>query len=319
MRDRLIRAAVVAGAVVLLAAALGAASAAAYTPPPVIPWETVLPPLPTSQNPQFHGVPGCPVAEMSCIDTEISRMDALRRQLGCDHRAVFATTYELLTLELRAAMLSNPHLFADPSWVIGEDATFANMYFDSFSAYESGKPVPPAWQVAFDAARSGDDNAVQDMLAGINAHVQRDMPFMMASVGLRTPAGATHKPDHDVFNNVLNQAYPVVADTIAQRFDPIENLIAPGFNPLLGLTGNVLGDQLVQGWRELVWRNAEQLLNAPSPAALSGVASSIEGNAVLWARLTSAPQLPPGYRASRDAYCAAHNVGPLPPVTAFTG
>jgi len=286
-------------------------AASAYTPPPVVPWETLLPPLPTAQNPQFQGVPGCTTPSMACIDNEISTMDSLRLQFGCDHRAVFDTTYELLTMTLRDMMNSDPHLFADPNWVIGEDATFAQLYYNSLNAYEQGQPVPEAWKIAFDTAAHGDANGPQDMLLGINAHVQRDMPYMLASVGLRAPDGTSHKPDHDKFNEVLNQAYARVVDTIAKRFDPIENLQAPSFNPALGLAGNVSGDQLVQAWREGVWRNAERLLNAPNEAARQRVELTIEANAAASARAIAAIQVPPGYRAQRDAYCATHNVGPL--------
>jgi hypothetical protein len=297
---------------ILIASGCWAASAAsAYTPPPVLPWETLLPPLPTAANPQFKGVPGCAKATMACIDTEIQRMDALRIQLGCDHRAVFVTTYELLTLTLRDAMRAHPHLFRDPGWVIGEDATFANLYFNAVDAYNHGRYVPQAWKVAFDTARSSNDTAVQDMLLGINAHVQRDMPFMMASVGLRTPSGASRKHDHDIVNDVLNDAYQRVTNEITARFDPIEGFIAPGANPLTGFAGNVLGDELVQIWREQVWRNAEALLNARAGAARTLVVAEIEGNAAGWATgIADSFQLP-GYRAYRNAYCAAHNKGPL--------
>ena len=137
------------------------------------------------------------------------------------------------------------------------------------------------------------------------------MPYMLASVGLRAPDGASHKPDHDKFNEILNQAYQRVIDTIARRFDPIENFQAPSFNPALGLAGNVSADQLVQTWREGVWRNAERLLNAPDAASRQRVETTIEANAAATARVIAAPQLPPGYRAQRDAYCATHNVCPL--------
>jgi hypothetical protein len=148
------------------------------------------------------------------------------------------------------------------------------------------------------------------MLLGINAHVQRDMPFMIASVGLRTPAGASHKHDHDIFSNVLNSAYARVTDTITQRFDPSEGFIAPGTNALLGLTGNVTGDELVQGWREQVWRNAEALVNSSALAVNRLVRAEIETNAATWAAGIAGFQLP-SYRSYRDAYCARHNTGPL--------
>lgn len=308
--------AVVRTLVVLLALATGltlASTAEATTvTPPVVGWESVLPGLPTNANPQFHGVPGCRHARMSCLDVEVSRMDRLRRSLGCDHRAVFTTTYELLTIALRKRMRADPHLFRDPAWVIAEDATFANMYFHSVAADAAGRPVPKAWQIAFHTAERGNANALQDMVLGINAHVQRDMPFMMAAVGLHTRAGASHKHDHDVMNAVLNTAFPKVVDAIAARFDPMANLIAPRFNTALGLTGNVAGDQLVQAWREVVWRNAELLLDTAGTPSQRLVADTIETHAALWAHtIADLPQYP-RYRIIRDRYCATHNTRSLP-------
>jgi hypothetical protein len=297
-------------AAVLLPLAVVPGAVGAYTPPPVVDWTALLPGLPTVHNPQFTGITGCETPTMACIDWEIAQLDQVRRQFGCDHRAVFATTYELLTIQLKRTMLANPHVFDDPAWVIGEDVTFANLYLTAVRNDEQGKPVAPAWQVAFGNAAAGNDNAVQDMLLGINAHVQRDMPFMMAAVGLHTPDGKSRKHDHEALNAILNQAYQSVTDTITARFDPIEGVIAPASNPVLGYAGNVAGDQLVLVWREEVWRNAERLLDARTPTTLVGVERSIEDNAVTWAKGIAAIQIP-GYRAIRDAYCATHNVGPL--------
>ena len=68
---------------------------------------------------------------------------------------------------------------------------------------------------------------------------------------------------------------------------------------------NIAGLELVKGWREGVWRNAERLLNATTDAQRQSVANSIELNAAAWARNIAAGRFP-GYRARRDAYCAQH-------------
>ena len=123
---------------------------------------------------------------MKCVDTEIRRLRNAQRRLRCDHRAVFATTYLQLTRTLRATLRSRPHFFRWPRYLYTEDALFADVYFNTLRDAERGRPVPPAWQIAFDTARSGQVNAGQDMLLGINAHVQNDMPFVIAALGLRS-------------------------------------------------------------------------------------------------------------------------------------
>ena len=265
------------------------------------PWPDLLPAFPTAANPQPGPVPGCEEPSLRCIDLEITRMRDLRRRLGCDHRAVFATTYLVLTRTLRATLRASPSFFADPRYLYTEDALFADYYFRTVADYAGGRPVPRAWRIAFDTAAHGGANAAQDMLLGINAHVQRDMPFVLAQLGLRRPDGTSRKRDHDHVNDVLERAYEPVVQAIARSYDPFVSVSNAGASPL----DNIAGLELVKGWREGVWRNAERLLNATTDAQRQSVANSIELNAAAWARNIAAGRFP-GYRARRDAYCAQH-------------
>ena len=185
-----------------------------------------------------------------------------------------------------------------PKYLYVEDALFANVYFNAIRDARRGKPVPEAWQIAFEAAKSKDLNAAQDMLLGINAHVQNDMPFVLAALGLRTRKGESRKPDHDAINAVLDRSYENVVHAVRDRFDPQVGLTNSDLTPL----DDVAGLELVKGWRELVWRNAERLLNAEDDAERRQVAEQIQANAANWARGIAAVEQN-GYRATRDAYC----------------
>jgi hypothetical protein len=283
----------------VVALASPTASIASQDPNP--PWPQLLPPRPLTDTTQPRATPRCHRATMRCIDDTIRLMRKLQARLGCDHRAVFATTYLLLTEQVRDTMRRDRHYFHDNHWLIYEDTVFANFYVHVIKMYERGKPVPDAWKIAFDTAAKGDANGGQDMLLGINAHVQRDMPFVLATVGLRTRKGATRKPDHDVVNQILSDAYERIVSTIGARYDSIVTITNASWDPL----DDFGGLEMVKGWREGVWRNAERLLDAKTAAERSQVADSIETNAATWARLIAGPQVPPGYRATRDAYCAS--------------
>jgi uncharacterized protein DUF5995 len=291
---------VAAAATAVVALAGLAASPAGASQDPNPPWPQLLPPRPVTDSTQPRPVAHCRRVTMRCIDHNIARMRKLRNRLGCDHRAVFATTYLLLTEQIRQTMRRDRHFFNDRRWLIIEDTVFANFYFNAVSAYERGRPVPGAWKVAFDNARAGDDNAGQDMLLGINAHVQRDMPFVVATVGLRTRSGASRKPDHDVVNYILSDAYERIVSTIGARYDPLVTMTNASWNPI----DDIAGLEMVKGWREGVWRNAERLLEAKTAAERRQVRDSIETNATTWAHLMADEQVP-GYRAQRDAYCKA--------------
>jgi Family of unknown function (DUF5995) len=288
-----------------LLAALAASLTVAVAPgsaqtTPDVPWPSLLPAGPAPVEVQPGPVARCRRPTLRCVDGTLRIMRRLRTQLGCDHRAVFATTYTLLTEEIRRTLVRQPRFFDDRRYLIWEITEFANFYFRTLADNQAGRPVPEAWGISVDAARTDGANGGQDMLLGINAHVQRDMPYVVAALGLRTPSGASRKPDHDRVNQILNRAYERIVRTIGERYDPLLFTTNASWNPV----DNIGGLELVKGWREGVWRNAERLLAASSPEERKRVADSIELNAAMWARGMAAPQVP-GYRAQRDAYCAA--------------
>ncbi|MEA2397811.1 MAG: hypothetical protein QOK25_1367 [Thermoleophilaceae bacterium] len=286
--------------VLVLALAVGAGPAAASSDPANVPWESYLPALPSPNTPQPHSVPFCKHSSVKCVDTELRRLKRAQSGFRCDHRGVFATTYLELTKTLRATLRSDRGFFRFPRYLYTEDALFADVYFNTLARFRRGLAVPPAWQIALDTARSGQVNGGQDMLLGINAHVQNDMPFVVAALGLRSKKGETRKGDHDHVNVILDRAYQRVVDQVARRYDPLVATTNASWNPI----DDIGGLEMVKGWREQVWRNAERLVNAKSDSERRQVTADIQQNAANWARLMAAPQTP-GYRAQRDAYCAA--------------
>lgn len=268
---------------------------------PNLPWTGYLPPVATAKNPQPGPVATCQTPTRACIKRQIKRLRSKRDELGCDHRAVFSTTYHVLTKQLYQDVLDGrvKREYRSPKFLYSEDALFANVYFRAVRAYENGDEVAAAWRIAFETAERGDTGAVQDMLLGINAHVQNDMPFVLAHLGLRDRRGDSRKADHDVANGALNRAYEDVVAEVKRRFDPAIEVTNPTASPLDDLAGL----ELVRGWRELVWRNAERLLNAKDGQERRRVAQSIEDNAAATAELIAAGGIP-GYGATRDTYCA---------------
>jgi hypothetical protein len=268
--------------------------------PANVPWESYLPAMEGGGQVQPRGVPFCRKSTVRCIDAQIKRMRSLQGRLGCDHRGVFTTTYLELSRQIRRTFTTRPGFFDDSRYLYTQVAVFANVYFNSVRTWSDGHRVPEAWRIAFEAAQDGDANATQDMLLGINAHVQNDMPYVVASMGLRMRDGRSRKPDHDRGNEILDAGYENVVRAVGDRFDPF---LATS-NPEWSFADDVLGLELVKEWREGVWRNAERLLAAKDAGERRQVADQIEQNAALWASNIAGPQQP-GYRGQRDAYCLA--------------
>jgi Family of unknown function (DUF5995) len=269
-----------------------------------LPWPQALPPLPAPTTPQPHGVPGCEVASVDCIDRLIEQLRDQWRRLdaACDHRALFARAYLVITEGLREDLArERPQHFLYRDWMIYLIADFSNSYFRAFENYERGSdPVPGAWRIAWGEARSGNANGGQDVLLASNAHTNHDLPLSIAAMGVRTPDGASRKHDHDGVNAINTRVFDQLEDEFARRYDPSFTLIDLKPSPLDEI-GTMEG---VKAWREGAWRSAERLVRARTPEERQAVEDQIETTSVLWAEAIRSGQTP-GWRERRDAFCRA--------------
>jgi Family of unknown function (DUF5995) len=148
--------------------------------------------------------------------------------------------------------------------------------------------------------------ALDSFLPRRRAHIQRDLPFVFANIGMVKPDGSSRKPDHDRVNVFLNRVSDDLYAEIARRFDPtIDDSNLPG------TADDFLSFQVVPAWRETAWRNAERLVAAQTPDERARVAASIEAYAASQARTLQAATAygPLQSSAARDAYCRANHAG----------
>jgi len=277
---RIAAASVRAAAVAAVACLLGAARAAA------------------SEQPERSHAPAsvdlssareCQQGSLRCVERVIDEMDRRSRGLArrCDHAAVFAVAY-LRTTETFLAT-AQTLAYENLSAVVREDALFADYYHRAFDAYHGGRGyVPPAWQIAFDAAGSTQLPAAGDAFLGFSAHIQRDLPFVLYD--LYVQGHPVSHADHTLVNDFLAQVD--VAAELAARFDP---------------SYPQAGDlSLIVQWRETAWQNFERLRDA-SPVERPLIAAEIELAAAQSAVfLYQSLAYPTGTdSAERDAYCRA--------------
>lgn len=296
------------GALGVVILTLAAPAAAVGQDPPFVGWTALLPGLSLPYDPASPD--DCIAGRSQCVDKTIremtSRFDSLAS--SCDHNAIFSLIYLRVTQQYRQTI--DQPFFDDTSFVNYEDTVFAHYYFSAFDAWSAGQidQVPPAWRIAFNAAAAHEDSAAGDLLLGVNAHVQRDLPFVLYSIGLVAPDGTSRKPDYDRVNIILNEVMEPVLAEIGRRFDPSIN----DTNLPTNLDDTALF-QLLAAWRETAWRNAEALAAAPTPQARDIVAAQIENNAAAEARVIEASNAYPplsGGSSARDAYCAVHHDDP---------
>lgn len=281
----------------------GPASRASADDPAFVGWSAVLPPLAMAYEPSSSD--DCVAGRVTCVKKTIREMQARFDPLAqrCDHSAVFALAY-LRTTESYLEATQTSGFFNDPAAVNHEDAAFAQMYFNAYDDWNAGylSRIPPAWRVALQAAKDHAVSGSGDLLLGMNAHVNRDLPFVLVATGMVGP-GAQRKQDHDHVNVVLNHVVDPLIVEEAARFDPDIARISTPYE--VGYTGVL---QLLVAWRENAWRQAERLATAPDAASRDRVAAQIEAAAEAQAQaiLTQEAYRPPlTTSVARDDYCAA--------------
>lgn len=311
-RIRVLAAVLSAGLITSLLAVATTAAPAQADLLPYVPWSSYLAGwtdeyIPSSDNDCVAGRPNCLQGTLK----EQSRI-ADQTASSCSHNAIFARAYVRMT-QLYGYTRAIPGYYADVPYFNHVDAVFARYYTDSYYNWKSGNraAVPQAWLTALDAAQNKRVSGAGDLLLGMNAHINRDLPYVMAAVGLVAPDGSSRKADYDAVEAWLYDATaPLIAEFSARFDSTIDDTADP-----LGI-GNAALFQMVSAWRENAWRNAEALVSAPTAAARALVAASIETQANTAAQtiLTSMSYIPLlTSTVPRDTYCSAHN-GDAPPV-----
>jgi hypothetical protein len=266
-------------------------------------WSELLPP--TYMGVDTDSADLCVAGRIQCVDRVATRLQQQVADLGCDHNAVFSLAYARTTEKVATVERGDPAFFADSAWLNHYDAVFADFYFTAWNAWQKSGSAPPAWRIAFEAADRSQASAAGNLLLGMSAHVNRDLPFTLYAIGLVAPDGSSRKPDHDRVNRILNLLISPLIDEIEARYDPSVRVV-----PGLGKLGDYLEFQALPAWREEAWRNAARLASAPNAAARTVIAGDIEQAAAAEATalLALTGYVPPlTTSAARDAHCSARS------------
>jgi hypothetical protein len=296
----------------LVAALLAAGPTASADPAPNVAWSSQLAGwteehIPTSEN-------DCVAGRDNCLKVTLKELARIADDTAksCSHDAVFARAYLRMT-QTYGWSRDIPGYYEDVPFANHQDAVFAKYFTDAYYGYHSGDraSVPEAWRIAFDASRDKRVSGSGSLLLSMNAHINRDLPFVLAGVGLVAPDGSSRKPDFDAVEKWLYTATEPLLAEIAARFDPAADDAGDPF----GLS-TLTTFQMVSAWRESAWRNAEALVSAKTPEERAVVAASIETEAATSARTlqTTLSYAPPVTSSGpRDQWCAAHQ-GDAPPL-----
>ena len=210
-----------------------------------------------------------------CLEAVIDEMQARFDELGCDHKAPFAFTY-LETTRGVEEHVARDGFFVDPAELAHLDAVFAVLYFEAIDNWMAGRidEVPPAWQVAFEAADHERVSAAIDVMLGMNAHISRDLAYSVALLLESAPDPvAADTTDFFLVDEVIAAVQDPMLVGSGERFDLGLATLAETLIPAGAEVDSVA---LIGLWRELAYDLGLRLATAPDDAARAEVAAEIE-------------------------------------------
>lgn len=210
---------------------------------------------------------------------------ALREQE--DRRAVFATAYVNMTSEIASRI--GEASFHDPDWVARYAVAFANLYRSALLSYEQGdfEATPKPWLASFEASKNRRALLIQDLLLGINAHINHDLALALNEVGI-DPERDKRREDHTAVNDAIRKATDPVQEAVTSRYAPALRLL----DRVFGRIDEELTSFSIDKARFTAWVSAVSLANAHDDAEREEVRASIEDRSNVMAKLILRPNIP---------------------------
>jgi len=194
------------------------------------------------------GVPATSVAEA------MAQMEAIGAALpAADGLACFNRMYLDVTRQVNSQLSAG--FFADPAFMAHLDVTFANLYLTAADAAGNPGAVPLAWRPLVEQRATAGIEPVQFALAGMNAHINHDLPIAMVSTcaALATaPDAGPHFADYQKVDQLLDGA----EQAIRQSF---ENALELAVDRHLSAVATLVANWTITSARDLAWTNCQLL------------------------------------------------------------
>lgn len=218
---------------------------------------------------------------LQTIDEVISALDVIV-QNSYDNQSrlgFFAALYRRVTVAVRDRIRGGS--FQNCPLMEQLDVVFASRYLDALATFQAGGDATRSWMLAFHGYDDANFLVLQQLLSGMNAHINLDLGIATAQVCPPELLGQV-KPDFDQINAVLAGLISTVASEIAAISPLIGDLEKIGMR-----TQTTLINFNIVAARDAAWFAAERL--SAEPQVLHGVtidaldlAVSIEGRAILY-------------------------------------
>jgi len=158
---------------------------------------------------------GKQLTQWSSIDEILGEMDGIIKwTIETGNRAgYFAALYRKVTLAVKKGIMESA--FLDGPRMERLAVLFSARYLEAFRDYYQGKPVSESWKAAFDSAKSWRPIVFQQLLLGMNAHINLDLGIAAA---LAAPGDALEglKGDFHRISEILIRTMEEVQNSLAK-------------------------------------------------------------------------------------------------------
>src|SRR5215213_1528534 len=175
-----------------------------------------------------------------------------------DYRAVFVRAYYIITVNVHAAVhqLGNrKQIFFDPDWIKSLAGKFSTLYIQSLTTFERDAESELAWKIAHKAAVERRSTVIQDLILGLNAHINYDLAYGIYLNMKEHGDDKNHlllprrKFDHDQVNEILVASIPEITETLARDYGGAIRFLDVALDRLDDLLAGVG----LKHYRERVW------------------------------------------------------------------
>jgi hypothetical protein len=214
------------------------------------------------------------------IDDVITRLTAIDAALPPTNGiACFNHLYRVVTENIRDSVAAGE--FAGPTFVLQLDVDFANFYFAALAEYDAGRETRRAWLPLFDARDRKDIAPIQFALAGMNAHINRDLPLAIVTScrALAMPATpAAGSPEHVDYQRVNDVLARVEA---ALRVDYFSGLLD---EKQFAHAEDAVAMWSVRAARDAAWTNGQVLWRLGAGSIAQDYVATLDGTVELAGR-----------------------------------
>ena len=191
-----------------------------------------------------------PEAPVTSVPEAIARMEAIEAALpAADGFACFNRMYLDVTSQVYSEI--GQGFYGDPEFMTELDVQFANLYFDAVDVAGDPAAVPLAWRPLAERRDDAGIESIQFALAGMNAHINHDLPIAMVKTctALATaPEDVPHFADYQKVDQLLDAA----EQAIRQSF---ENAVELDVDHRLSAVATLTCNWTMNSARDLAWDN----------------------------------------------------------------